>query len=259
MAFARVVEFDGVSSGRVAEMKREIEGGAPPEGMPATEILVLHDPDAERSVAIVFFETEDDYARRRDPERHARGGHTRPAEVRDEVRRRGPHGRLALPGRAWRSPGTASTPQRGRATGSPARSTSTRSRRRRRLAPEREQRPLHAGARTAWHTHPNGQTIWVTEGVGLCQRRGGPVEVIRPGDRVFFEPGEEHWHGAAPDPLHDAHRDARGRRRGQHRDLGRPRHRRGVRSRTRYRQLRPVVSGCEAPGMTPLCACRSSP
>jgi quercetin dioxygenase-like cupin family protein len=55
------------------------------------------------------------------------------------------------------------------------------------------------GARTAWHTHPNGQTIWVTEGVGLCQRRGGPVEAIRPGDRVFFEPGEEHWHGAAPD------------------------------------------------------------
>jgi quercetin dioxygenase-like cupin family protein len=55
------------------------------------------------------------------------------------------------------------------------------------------------GARTAWHTHPNGQTIWVLEGVGRAQRRGGPVEVIRPGDRVFFEPGEEHWHGAAPD------------------------------------------------------------
>jgi quercetin dioxygenase-like cupin family protein len=54
------------------------------------------------------------------------------------------------------------------------------------------------GARTAWHTHPNGQTIYVTEGLGLCQRRGGPVEVIRPGDRVFFEPGEEHWHGAVP-------------------------------------------------------------
>ena len=52
------------------------------------------------------------------------------------------------------------------------------------------------GARTAWHTHPNGQTIYVTEGVGLAQRRGGPIEVIRPGDRVFFEPGEEHWHGA---------------------------------------------------------------
>jgi len=53
------------------------------------------------------------------------------------------------------------------------------------------------GARTRWHTHPHGQTIWVTEGVGLAQRRGGPVEVIRPGDRVFFEPGESHWHGAA--------------------------------------------------------------
>jgi quercetin dioxygenase-like cupin family protein len=53
------------------------------------------------------------------------------------------------------------------------------------------------GARTAWHTHPNGQTIWVLEGVGFCQRRGGPIEVIRPGDRVFFEPGENHWHGAA--------------------------------------------------------------
>ena len=57
------------------------------------------------------------------------------------------------------------------------------------------------GSRTAWHTHPNGQTIWVTEGVGLCQRRGGPVEVIRPGDRVFFAPDEEHWHGAAPSRL----------------------------------------------------------
>jgi len=55
------------------------------------------------------------------------------------------------------------------------------------------------GARTAWHTHPHGQTIYVLEGIGRAQRRGGPVEVIRPGDRVFFEPGEEHWHGAAPD------------------------------------------------------------
>ena len=55
------------------------------------------------------------------------------------------------------------------------------------------------GARTAWHTHPNGQTIYVLEGIGRAQRRGGPVEEIRPGDRVFFEPGEEHWHGAAPD------------------------------------------------------------
>jgi threonine dehydrogenase-like Zn-dependent dehydrogenase/quercetin dioxygenase-like cupin family protein len=54
------------------------------------------------------------------------------------------------------------------------------------------------GARTAWHTHPRGQTIFVTEGIGLCQRDGGSIEVIRPGDRVFFEPGENHWHGAAP-------------------------------------------------------------
>src|SRR2546421_7350358 len=54
------------------------------------------------------------------------------------------------------------------------------------------------GARTAWHTHPNGQTIYVTEGVGFSQSRGGSIEVIRPGDRVFFEPGEHHWHGAAP-------------------------------------------------------------
>jgi quercetin dioxygenase-like cupin family protein len=54
------------------------------------------------------------------------------------------------------------------------------------------------GARTAWHTHPFGQTIFVTEGLGMCQRRGGGVEEIRPGDHVYFEPGEEHWHGAAP-------------------------------------------------------------
>jgi quercetin dioxygenase-like cupin family protein len=57
------------------------------------------------------------------------------------------------------------------------------------------------GARTAWHSHPLGQTIYVTEGVGRMARRGGPVEEIRPGDSVFFEPGEEHWHGAAPDRL----------------------------------------------------------
>ena len=55
------------------------------------------------------------------------------------------------------------------------------------------------GARTAWHTHPNGQTIYVTEGRGLCQCRGGAIEAIRPGDRVFFEPRESHWHGAYPD------------------------------------------------------------
>lgn len=57
------------------------------------------------------------------------------------------------------------------------------------------------GARTHWHRHPLSQTVFVTEGVGLCQRRGGSVEVIRPGDRVLFEADEEHWHGAAPDRL----------------------------------------------------------
>ena len=61
--------------------------------------------------------------------------------------------------------------------------------------------PFTPGARTAWHTHPNGQTIWVIEGMGLCEREGGPVKVSRPGDRVFFEPGESHWHGAAPTRL----------------------------------------------------------
>ena len=54
------------------------------------------------------------------------------------------------------------------------------------------------GARTAWHQHPNGQTIFVMEGVGRAQGRGGPIQVIRPGDRVFFGAGEDHWHGASP-------------------------------------------------------------
>jgi quercetin dioxygenase-like cupin family protein len=54
------------------------------------------------------------------------------------------------------------------------------------------------GARTAWHTHPLGQTLVVTAGCGRVQRWGGPVEEIRAGDVVWFEPGEKHWHGAAP-------------------------------------------------------------
>ena len=52
------------------------------------------------------------------------------------------------------------------------------------------------GARTAWHTHPLGQTLIVTDGLGLVQREGGPVEEIRPGDVVWFPPNEKHWHGA---------------------------------------------------------------
>jgi len=54
------------------------------------------------------------------------------------------------------------------------------------------------GARTAWHTHPLGQTLIVTFGVGRVQREGGPIEEIRPGDVVWFSPGEKHWHGASP-------------------------------------------------------------
>ena len=54
------------------------------------------------------------------------------------------------------------------------------------------------GARTAWHTHPLGQTLIVTAGCGLVQREGGPIEEIHPGDVVWFPPGEKHWHGASP-------------------------------------------------------------
>ena len=54
------------------------------------------------------------------------------------------------------------------------------------------------GARTAWHTHPLGQTLIVTAGCGRAQRWGGPVEEIRPGDVVWIPPGEKHWHGATP-------------------------------------------------------------
>jgi quercetin dioxygenase-like cupin family protein len=54
------------------------------------------------------------------------------------------------------------------------------------------------GARTAWHTHPLGQTLIVTAGFGRAQRWGGPIEEIRPGDIVWFPPGEKHWHGAGP-------------------------------------------------------------
>jgi quercetin dioxygenase-like cupin family protein len=54
------------------------------------------------------------------------------------------------------------------------------------------------GARTAWHTHPLGQTLIVTAGTGWAQREGGPIEEIRPGDVIWFEPGEKHWHGATP-------------------------------------------------------------
>ena len=55
------------------------------------------------------------------------------------------------------------------------------------------------GARTAWHTHPLGQTLLIQSGLGWAQRDGGPVEDLRPGDIVWFAPGEKHWHGASPE------------------------------------------------------------
>jgi hypothetical protein len=63
MPLARVVSFDDVSSDRMAEMQREMEGGERPQDVPATEVVVLHDPDAEKSLVILFFENEDDYRR----------------------------------------------------------------------------------------------------------------------------------------------------------------------------------------------------
>ena len=53
------------------------------------------------------------------------------------------------------------------------------------------------GARSAWHTHPHGQTLYVTEGFGMIQKRGEPIQTIQPGDVIWTEPGEEHWHGAS--------------------------------------------------------------
>lgn len=63
MALARVVSFDGVSTDRMEEIKREVSQGEQPEGIPATELVMLHDPEAERSLVILFFETEEDYRR----------------------------------------------------------------------------------------------------------------------------------------------------------------------------------------------------
>src|SRR5438093_600179 len=87
------------------------------------------------------------------------------------------------------------------------------------------------GARTAWHTHPHGQTIWVTEGVGLCQSDGGPIEVIRPWRPRLLRAGREPLARRRTDEVHDPHRDAAGKRRGRGRRLGRACQRRTVRRR----------------------------
>ena len=70
------------------------------------------------------------------------------------------------------------------------------------FAPERVQGAhvtFEPGARTAWHTHPLGQTLIITSGFGRVQRWGGPIEEVRPGDVVWFPAGEKHWHGASPE------------------------------------------------------------
>lgn len=67
------------------------------------------------------------------------------------------------------------------------------------------------GARTAWHHHPKGQTLYVTDGIGLVASRDGSVQEIRPGDVVYIEPGEEHWHGGDRRPVHGAPRVAASR------------------------------------------------
>ena len=82
MALARVVTFDGVSKDRIEELEREIGRGEPPEGVPATEILVLHDAEAEKSLVVVFFDTDDDYRQGDEGlERHA-DAMTRPVNAR---------------------------------------------------------------------------------------------------------------------------------------------------------------------------------
>jgi quercetin dioxygenase-like cupin family protein len=83
-------------------------------------------------------------------------------------------------------------------TGSPGPSASTPCSRLRIRLGSAPQVTFEPGARTAWHTHPLGQTLIVTAGLGWVQREGGPVEEIRPGDVVWFPPGLKHWHGASP-------------------------------------------------------------
>ena len=99
-------------------------------------------------------------------------------------------------------------------------------------------------ARTAWHSHAVGQTLHVTEGVGLVQARGGEVVVMRPGDTIYTPPGEWHWHGAAPDHFmtHLAMWEAPAERRGVR--VGRPRHGRGI-------QQRQVAPRRQIPGAKP--------
>ena len=171
--FDRTVDLDGVPDGYRAMADRE-----------SIKVMVRHD----RLSALIATSLATPHSRLKSTSRHTEGTH------------HADHPQLI-------------ETNQGPATGSPATSTSTRRHARAaRHALGAASVHFTPGARTAWHTHPLGQTIYVTEGIGRCQREGGPIEEIRPGDRVFFEPGENHWHGAAPRPLHDPHRDPGGRR-----------------------------------------------
>ena len=112
------------------------------------------------------------------------------------------------------------------------------------------------GARTAWHTHPHGQTIFVTEGIGLCQREGGPIEVIRPGDRIFFEPDENRLARSSTQSLHGTRRDATDRRLRQRRGLGPSRQRRGIWRHRTDRSLIPIPAERDEYGREPDCVGR---
>ena len=100
MAVARVVSFENVSKDRVEELKREMTSEeGPPEGLPATEILLLHDADAEKSVVILFFDSEADYAQGDETLNAMPSGDTPgPARLREQIRRRPPNDRLTAPG-----------------------------------------------------------------------------------------------------------------------------------------------------------------
>ena len=198
MALARVVAFEGVDSERMAQMRQEMEQGERPDDIPASELIVLHDPESSKSLAIVFFENEEDYAKGDAALNAMPASIRRAAHVRGEVRRRGPDGRLA--GRRAH----AGHHERDRYQSRPRRLVHRRRLPRpgggagRLVAREREQRPLHARCADGVAHAPERADDLRDRGRRPCAatRRGGRGHP--PGDRVFFEPGEEHWHGAAP-------------------------------------------------------------
>ena len=230
MALARVVAFDGVDSERMAQMRQEMEGNERPDDIPATEVIILHDPEASKSLAIVLFDNEEDYAKG-DAALNAMPATETPGQ-RTSVAKYD----VAVPG--WRT--SHPTPYAGHQERDRYESRPRRMVHRRRLprpgggagrlvAREREQRPLHARRADRVAHAPQRPDDLCHRGRRPCPATRRGVEVIRPGDRVFFEPGEEHWHGAAPNRFMITSRSS-GRRRGPSRHMGRARDRRGIRS-----------------------------